>query len=102
MKRFVALMAVVMSVSAFAADAPSREPVEATTVGGDKVLLYPNGRWEFVEVKKAEAARKVAEAYPENQSAPAAATQGGLFGIGRTLKPGDKDYNRGSLNPKLH
>jgi len=24
--------------------------------------------------------------------------QGGLFGLGRTIQPGDKDYNRGSLN----
>lgn len=102
MKLSVALLAVVMSASAFAADAPSREPVEATTATGDKVLLYPNGRWEFVEAKKAEAAHKVAAEYPENQSVPAEPTQGGLFGIGRTIKPGDKDYNRGSLNPKLH
>ena len=26
---------------------------------------------------------------------------GGLIGVGRTLYEGDKDYNRGSLNPKL-
>ena len=25
--------------------------------------------------------------------------QGGWLGIGRTIQPGDKDYNRGSLNP---
>jgi hypothetical protein len=24
-------------------------------------------------------------------------SQGGLFGVGRTIPPGDKDYNRGSL-----
>ncbi len=27
--------------------------------------------------------------------------QGGLFGLGRDIMPGDPDYNRGSLNPKL-
>lgn len=100
MKHVVALLAAVMGASAFAADAPA--PLEATTAAGDRVLLYPDGRWTFVEAQKAEAARKIAAKYPENQSAPAAPTQGGLFGIGRTIKPGDKDYNRGSLNPKLH
>ena len=78
---------------------PDRTPIEATTTGGDKVLLHPNGRWEFVDAKKAEAAKKAAAQYPENNVRPAEA-QGGLFGVGRTLMPGDKDYNRGSLNPK--
>jgi hypothetical protein len=77
-----------------------RTPVEATTAAGDKVLLLPNGRWEFVDVKKAEAAKKLAAEYPENKSRPEGA-QGGLFGVGRVILPGDKDYNRGSLNPKL-
>ncbi|MDP5238335.1 hypothetical protein Q9Q94_02285 [Uliginosibacterium sp. 31-16] len=78
---------------------PDRTPVEATTASGDKVLLYPTGRWEFVDAKKAEVARKAAAQYPENNVRPAEA-QGGLFGVGRTLMPGDKDYNRGSLSPK--
>lgn len=34
----------------------------------------------------------------ENQGCPPG-SQGGLFGIGRCVKPGDKDYNRGTLNP---
>lgn len=76
-----------------------RTPLEATTTSGDKVRLFPNGRWEFVEAKKAEAAKKVAEQFPENNVRPAEA-QGGLFGVGRTVMPGDKDYNRGSLSPK--
>ena len=76
-----------------------RTPLEATTAGGDKVLLHPNGRWEFVDAKKAEVAKKVAEQYPENKLVPEG-SQGGLFGVGRKILPGDKDYNRGSLSPK--
>ena len=77
---------------------PSGTPVEATTATGDKVLLHPNGRWEYVDPKKAEQARKVAVQYPENQVCPPGA-QGGLLGFGRCIMPGDKDYNRGTLNP---
>ena len=77
-----------------------RTPVEAVTVNGEKVRLFPNGRWEYVDAAKALAAAQKAAAYPENQTRPEGA-QGGLFGVGRTVMPGDKDYNRGSLNPKL-
>ena len=77
-----------------------RTPVEATTVDGQKVRLFPNGRWEFADAAKAAQAQKIAAEYPENRTRPVEA-QGGLFGVGRTLMPGDKDYNRGSMNPKL-
>lgn len=77
-----------------------RTPLEAATVDGQKVRLFPNGRWEFVDAAKAAEAQKLAAEYPENKARPAEA-QGGIFGIGRTVMPGDKDYNRGSLNPKL-
>lgn len=77
-----------------------RAPVEATTVDGQKVRLFPNGRWEFADAAKAAQAQKIAAEYPENRTRPVEA-QGGLFGVGRTIMPGDKDYNRGSLNPKL-
>lgn len=76
-----------------------RTPVEAITAKGEKVLLHPNGRWEFVDAAKAAAAKQAAEQYPENRTRPIEA-QGGWFGIGRVVMPGDKDYNRGSLNPK--
>ncbi|MGV0952144.1 MAG: hypothetical protein ACOYB3_15860 [Azonexus sp.] len=77
-----------------------RTPVDAVTVNGEKVRLFPNGRWEYVDAAKAAAAQQAAAKYPENQTRPEGA-QGGLFGVGRTVAPGDKDYNRGSLNPKL-
>jgi hypothetical protein len=95
------LLCVLASWAAYAADTLDRTPVEAVTASGEKVRLYPNGRWEFVEADKAETAKKLAAQYPENQPRPEGA-QGGLFGIGRVILPGDKDYNRGSLNPKLH
>ena len=77
---------------------PDGAPIEARTAQGDRVLLHPNGRWEYVDPKKAEQARKVAGQYPENQGCPPG-TQGGWSGFGRCIPPGDKDYNRGSLNP---
>jgi hypothetical protein len=54
-----------------------------------------------VDAAKAAEAQQIAAQYPENKTRPVEA-QGGLFGgIGRTIMPGDKDYNRGSLNPKI-
>ena len=93
------LMLGLVAADAFAAEL-DRSPVEAVTVNGEKVRLFPNGRWEYVDAAKAAAAQQKAAAYPENQTRPEGA-QGGLFGVGRTVMPGDKDYNRGSLNPKL-
>jgi len=93
------LMLCLVAADAFAAEL-DRSPVEALTVNGEKVRLFPNGRWEYVDAAKAAAAQQKAAAYPENQTRPEGA-QGGLFGVGRTVMPGDKDYNRGSLNPKL-
>jgi len=89
-----------LAFAALMAAAPQAvaQAIEATTPTGDKVLLHPNGRWEYVDQKKAEQARAVAQQYPENQGCPPG-SQGGLFGVGRCIPPGDKDYNRGSLNP---
>ncbi len=76
-----------------------RTPIEARTSSGEKVLLHPNGRWEFLDAAKAAEAKKTADQFPENKVRPIEA-QGGWFGIGRVVMPGDPDYNRGSLNPK--
>ena len=89
-----------LAVAGIAAAELDRTPLEAVTVDGESVRLFPNGRWEYVDAAKAVAAQQAAAKYPENQTRPADA-QGGLFGVGRTIMPGDKDYNRGSLNPKL-
>lgn len=81
------------------AKALDRTPIEATTAAGDPVRLLPNGRWEYVDADKAKAAKTVADQFPENHTRPVAA-QGGVFGVGRTIMPGDPDYNRGSLGRK--
>lgn len=87
------------ATAAFAADELDRKPVEATTAAGEKVRLFPNGRWEFVDADKAAEARQQAAQYPENQTRPVAA-QGGWIPGTRMIMPGDKDYNRGSLSSK--
>ncbi|WP_430433634.1 hypothetical protein [Methyloversatilis sp.] len=73
--------------------------IEATTAAGEKVELMPDGRWRFVDAAKQAEAKKVADTYPQNHLRPEGA-QGGWFGT-RTILPGDKDYNRGTLNPKM-
>lgn len=99
-KRFVAAIAACCFVTplAAAAQAPGGDVIEASTAAGEKVRLHPNGRWEYIDAQKAAAAKAVADQYPENKLRPMDA-QGCLFGIGRCVMPGDKDYNRGTLNP---
>lgn len=100
MKTVLALSLVLVAGASLAAEL-ERAPLAATTVDGQAVRLFPNGRWEFVDAAKAAAAQQVAAQYPENQTRPVEA-QGLVFGgFGRTIMPGDKDYNRGSMNPKL-
>jgi hypothetical protein len=81
------------------ADTPERTPIAGKTASGEDVLLFPNGRWEYVNTAKAAEAKKVADKFPENKVCPAG-SQGGLFGFGRCIMPGDKDYNRRSLSGK--
>lgn len=102
MKTACLTVLVLLSGMVHAESAPvlDRTPTEAVTANGEKVRLFPNGRWEFVDSVKAAEAQQQAAQYPENKTRPVEA-QGGLFmGFGRTIMPGDKDYNRGSLNPK--
>jgi hypothetical protein len=78
--------------------AQERPPIEATTSSGEKVLLHPNGRWEYLDAAKQVEAKRVADTYPENQQRGPHDQGGWLFG--RTIKPGDPEYNRGSLSGK--
>jgi|SRR5450830_830593 len=99
-----AILSTLLLVSSSMSSALAEEAgsdIEAVTNNGDKVILQPNGRWKFVEKEKAVAAEKVAKQYVENQGCPNG-TQGGFFGLGlgRCIAPGDKDFNRGTLNPK--
>ncbi len=97
---FAGLILALAAGQCFAAEL-DRTPLEAVTVDGQKVRLFPNGRWVFADAAKAVEAQQLAAQYPENKTRPIEA-QGGLFGgFGRVIVPGDKDYNRGSLNPKL-
>ena len=50
-----ALIAVLLGLATAGAMAAEldRTPVEAVTVNGDKVRLFPNGRWEYVDAAKA-------------------------------------------------
>lgn len=70
-------------------------PVEATTAGGEKVRLFPDGRWEYADPVKAEPQKKARDAELERERN----SQGGFLGLGRRIYEGDKDYNRGTLNP---
>jgi hypothetical protein len=80
-----------VAANAFAEDGP----IEATTAAGEKVRLLSNGRWEYADPKRAEPQRKAAAEELERERT----SQGGWFGLGRKVYEGDKDYNRGSLNP---
>lgn len=99
----VVLAALILAATPLAwadiADTPDRTPLAGKTAKGEDVLLFPNGRWEYVNTTKAAEAKKVAEQFPENKLRPEGA-QGGVFGIGRYIMPGDKDYNRRSLSGK--
>jgi hypothetical protein len=101
----------VLALSAAHAQAPA--PTEVTTPAGDRILLYPDGRWEYADPTKR--AAQPQPATPAGATAapatPAAAipvsagacppdSQGHLFWIGRCVPPGDRDYNRGSLSGK--
>jgi hypothetical protein len=97
MKR--AMVMLLAFVAAATVQAGEGTVIEATTAAGEKVQLLPDGRWKFIDQVKQAEAKKIADTYPENHLRPEGA-QGGWFGT-RTVMPGDKDYNRGTLNPKM-
>jgi hypothetical protein len=98
-KKLFVVTAFLLSAMQAQADTLDRTPIEGTTAKGEKVLLYPTGKWEFVDAAKAIEAKKAAEQFPENKVRPVDA-QGGWFPGTKTLMPGDKDYNRGSAARK--
>lgn len=46
---------------------PQEQTIEATATSGDRVLLHPNGRWEYIDKTKKAEADKIAKQYPENR-----------------------------------
>ena len=87
--------ALVLGAVFFASGWAQQPSIEATTANGEKVRLFADGRWEYADPVKAEPQKKArAEAAERERN-----SQGGWFGIGRSIPPGDKDYNRGTLNP---
>ena len=99
MKIILSVAAVLLGVSSVQADTLDRTPIEGTTAKGEKILLYPTGKWEYADAAKAADAKKLADQFPENKVRPVDA-QGGWIPGSKTLMPGDKDYNRGSLMRK--
>jgi hypothetical protein len=93
MYRYLLLMLILAPLTVLAE--PASENLLATTVNGDQVILHPNGRWQYVDERKAEVASKAFAQFPENQVCPPG-WQGGHFGLGRCIPPGDKDFNRTS------
>jgi hypothetical protein len=102
MKTLIAAAVVALGcASAHAQTAPAQNaPIEATTGAGDKVRLFPDGRWEFVDPKKRAEMPAAAQPAAAGTQACPPGSQGGLFGIGRCIPPGDPQYNRGSLGKK--
>jgi hypothetical protein len=113
----LAMTAAVIGVMALGqtAFAQGSRPVEATTPTGEKIRLYPDGRWEYADPAKraanpAPAAAPGAATASPQAAAPAVAaspagacppdSQGHLLWVGRCVLPGDRDYNRGSLSGK--
>ena len=92
-------------VALLAASSALAQPVsiDATTAAGDKVRLFPDGRWEYVDPKKQ---AEMPAATPAAATATAASkacppgSQGSVFGVGRCIPPGDPQYNRGSVAKK--
>ncbi len=98
-----AALALLLAAAAACVHAQGTAPaaaIEATTAAGEKVRLLPDGRWEYVDqAKQAEAKKEqaaIAATQPASQGCPPG-SQGGLFGIGRCIPPGDPQYNRGSM-----
>ena len=91
----IALLVALLIAGAAAAQERAPGTIEATTASGEKVYLLPDGRWEFADPRKAEPQRVQRSAAEQRERE----SQGGLFGIGRRIYPGDPEYNRGSMNP---
>ena len=109
MRLSLALLVLAVTSTAAGMACAQGAPIEATTAAGEKVRLLHDGRWEWIDGQKAAVQRseRVVESKRQEEfraaemSRERSAQGGGVLGLGRTLYPGDRDYNRGSLNPKM-
>lgn len=100
MMKMIPIYAFLGFAAVLGTSAAQADDVQATTPSGDRVILHPNGRWEYADAHKQEEAKKIAEKTPQNaKDGCPPGWQGGFMGFGRCVPPGDKDYNRGTLNP---
>ena len=108
-KMTIAALGLALGLAPIAGAWAQQGPIEATTSTGERVRLLPDGRWEYVDGQKAAVQRteRAVEAKKQEEVKQAeikrerGAQGGGQLGLGRTIYEGDKDYNRGSMNPKL-
>jgi hypothetical protein len=109
MRKMMGILALAVALGGAGVARAQTAPIEAITSGGEKVRLMPDGRWEWIDGQKAAMqrseralqARRQDEAREAELKRERAAQGGGLLGFGRTIYEGDRDYNRGSLNPKM-
>jgi hypothetical protein len=108
-KMIIAALGLVLGLAPIAGAWAQQGAIEATTSTGERVRLLPDGRWEYMDGQKAAVqrteraveAKKQEEVKQVELKRERSAQGGGQLGLGRTLYEGDKDYNRGSMNPKL-
>ena len=94
----ISLLAILLSPHALAENAVLNAIITPT---GEQVRLLPDGRWEYVDTKKRDVMNSQTQHNEEQKNQNGMIEQGQLFGIGRKIQAGDKDYNRGTLNPKM-
>jgi hypothetical protein len=65
MKIFNLLLTILMLSTTSALAGDTGKDVEAATANSEKVMLHPNGRWEFVDAQKAQEAKKSRTNFPK-------------------------------------
>ena len=66
-------------------------PQKATTSNGERIILNDDGSWRYADQDAPQPSGSAKDCPP--------GSQGGWFGT-RCIRPGDKDFNRGSLSGK--
>lgn len=93
MNKFAFLLLACIPLSGLAE--PAAQAMHAITADGEKVILHPNGQWQYEDPEKAEEASKLFARFPDARGCPAG-WRGGILGMGRCIPPDDENYYRGS------